>query len=71
MIVNIELFGRSPARFRCRDRRRLATLNGRDYDPSPAFGGFHPARPWTNPTGRLALASATASASKPLRTQTA
>jgi hypothetical protein len=71
MIVDIAPFGRSPAQHRCRSRRRLAALNGRDYDPSPASGGLHPARPWTIPTGQLALASAEASASKPLCRRTA
>jgi len=54
MIVSIELFGQSPTRIGVHVRCRLATLNGRDYDPSSAPGGLHPARPWTNPSGRLA-----------------
>jgi hypothetical protein len=54
MIVDIEVFGRSPSRLGFHVRRRLATLNDRDYDPSSAPGGLHPARPWTHTPGRLA-----------------
>ena len=71
MIVDILVFGRSPSRIGFHARGRLATLTDRDYDPSSAPGGHHPARPWHNTPGRLAPASGEASARKPLRTRTA
>ena len=66
MIVGIGLFGRSPSHLGFAARRRLATLNDRDYDPSSAPGGLHPARPWPHTPGRLAPTSAKALVGKPL-----